>query len=149
VLLTIDEVLTRRPQAGHFLELRTARLMMAGGYRYFSGVGLAFLQHLRVVVELALGMLGSLLLIADGARWIRNFFTEMLREVPQKVMILDGITCVSGVWSSAAASGGARRPKRSCCSGSIVDYGVGTSLPRLVCWRRIDARPGTRKSWTN
>ena len=36
VLLTVDEVLTRRPQAGYFLELRTARLMMAGGYRYFS-----------------------------------------------------------------------------------------------------------------
>jgi hypothetical protein len=89
VLLTVDEVLTRRPQAGHFLELRTARLMMAAGYRHFSGVGLAFVEHLRVVVELALGVLGSLLLIADGARWIRNFFTEMLREVPQKVMILD------------------------------------------------------------
>jgi len=89
VLLTVDEVLTRRPQAGHFLELRTARLMMAAGEWYFSGVGLAFLQHLRVVVGLALGVLGSLLLIADGARPIRSFFTEMLREVSQKVMILD------------------------------------------------------------
>ncbi len=89
VLLTVDEVLTRRPEAGHFLELRTARLMVAAGYRYFSGVGMAFLQQLRVVVELALGVFGSLLLIADGARWIRSFFTEMLREVSQKAMILD------------------------------------------------------------
>jgi len=64
VLLTVDEVLTPRPQAGHFLELRTACLMMAAGYRHFSGVGLAFLQHLQLVVWLALGVLGCLLLIA-------------------------------------------------------------------------------------
>jgi hypothetical protein len=87
VLLTVDYVLTRRPQAGHFLELRIARLTMAAGEWYCSGVGLAFLQHLRVVV--GLGVLGSLLLIADGARALRSFFTEMLREVSQKVMILD------------------------------------------------------------
>jgi hypothetical protein len=30
-----------------------------------------------VVVGLALGVLSSLLLIADGARWIRSFFTDM------------------------------------------------------------------------
>jgi hypothetical protein len=89
VLLTVDEVLTRRPQASQFLELRTARIVTAAGHRYVSGVGTAFLQHLQVVVGLALGVLSSLLLIADGARWIRTFFTDLLSHIARKSMILD------------------------------------------------------------
>jgi hypothetical protein len=89
VLLTVDEVLTRRPEVGRFLELRTARIMTAAGYRYVSGIGTAFLQQLQVVVGLALGVFSSLLLLADGARWIRYFFTDLLRQVRQKTMILD------------------------------------------------------------
>jgi hypothetical protein len=89
VLLTVDEVLTRRPEASHFLELRTACIMTATGYRYVSGVGMVFLQQLQVVVGLALGMFSSLLLIADGARWIRSFFTDMLSQIVRKAMILD------------------------------------------------------------
>ena len=41
VLLTVDEVLTRRPEAGYFLELRTAQIMTQCGSRYLSGVGAA------------------------------------------------------------------------------------------------------------
>ncbi len=89
VLLTVDEVLTRTPVAGHFLELRTARLMSEQGYRYLSGVGAAFLQRLHVAVLLCLGPLRSLLLIADGARWIRSFFTETLATLRDKTMFLD------------------------------------------------------------
>jgi hypothetical protein len=89
VLLTVDEVLTRKPKAGHFLELRTARIMTENGYRYLSGMGAAFLQRLQVAVFLSLGPLSSLLLIADGARWIRAFFSETLAAVAAKTMILD------------------------------------------------------------
>jgi hypothetical protein len=89
VLLTVDEVLTRRPEVGHFLELRTARIMTEQGYRYLSGVDTAFLQQLLVVVLLCLGTLSSLLLIADGARWIRSFFTDTLAVLATKAMILD------------------------------------------------------------
>jgi hypothetical protein len=35
------------------------------------------------------GPLGALLLIADGARWIRGFFTDMLHQTPRKTMLLD------------------------------------------------------------
>jgi len=42
-----------------------------------------------VVVLLALGALSSLLLIADGARWIRSFFLETLAALADKTMILD------------------------------------------------------------
>ncbi len=89
VLLTVDEVLTRKPVAGHFLELRTARIMTERGFRYLSGMGAAFLQRLHVAVLLCLGPLSSLLLIADGARWIRSFFTDTLAAVADKTMILD------------------------------------------------------------
>jgi len=89
VLLTVDEVLTRKPEASRFLELRTARIVTATGSRYLSGIGAAFLRQLLVVVQLALGPLGSLLLIADGARWIRSFFTETLGQIPRRTMLLD------------------------------------------------------------
>jgi hypothetical protein len=89
VLLTVDEVLTRKPEAGHFLELRTARIMTEHGSRYLSGVGAAFLQHLQVAVLLCLAPLGSLLLIADGALWIRSCFTNTLAMIAGKTMILD------------------------------------------------------------
>jgi hypothetical protein len=89
VLLTVDEVLTCRPAAGHFLELRTARLMTEHGSRYLSGIGGAFLQRLHVAVLLSLGPLNSLLLIADGARWIRSFFTDTLAALLDKTMLLD------------------------------------------------------------
>jgi Uncharacterised protein family (UPF0236) len=89
VLLTVDEVLTRRPEVGHFLELRTARLVTEHGSRYLSGVGTAFLQYLQVAVFLCRGPLGSLLLLADGARWIRSFFANTLATLADTTMILD------------------------------------------------------------
>ena len=54
-----------------------------------SGVGESFLRHLLIVVLLALGASRSLLLIADGARWIRAFFIEALAHIPDKCMIVD------------------------------------------------------------
>ncbi len=82
-------MLTRTSEGGRFLELRTARIVTASGSRYFSGIGAAFLQQLLVVVQLALGSLGSQLLIADGARWIRSFFPDTLNQISQKTMLLD------------------------------------------------------------
>ncbi len=89
VLVTVDEVLTRKPAAGHFLELRTARIVMEQGSRYLSGVGAAFLQRLHAALMLSLGPLSALLLIADGARWIRTFFTDTLAALAAKTMLLD------------------------------------------------------------
>jgi len=89
ILATVDEVLTRKPEPHRFWEVRTARVVTAQGYRYLSGVGQTFLQQLLVVLLLALGARRSLLLIADGERWIRAFFTETLAHIPNKTMILD------------------------------------------------------------
>jgi hypothetical protein len=63
VLLTVDEVLTRKPEPQHFCELRTVRIVTSDGYRYLCGVGVSFLRVLLVVVLLALGGRSSLLLI--------------------------------------------------------------------------------------
>ncbi len=52
-------------------------------------MGATFLQHLHVAVLLGLGSLSSLLLIADGARWIRSFFTDLLVSIAAKTMLLD------------------------------------------------------------
>jgi hypothetical protein len=89
VLLTIDEVLRRRQEGDRFVELRTARIATAAGYRSISGVGIAFLHQVRMAVLLALAGVRYLLLIADGARWMGTFFSDMLREVTQKAMIVD------------------------------------------------------------
>jgi hypothetical protein len=90
VLASADEVLTRKSQKRRFWELRTARVATTAGYRYLSGVGESFL-HQWFVLLLILGVGGhrSLLLIADGARWIRNFYTGLLAKIPNKQMILD------------------------------------------------------------
>jgi len=89
VLLTVDEVLTRKPEAGHFVELRTRRLVTERGSRYLSGIGAALLQRVHLGVLLCLEPLSSLLLIADRARSLRTFFTETLAALTDKTMVLD------------------------------------------------------------
>ncbi len=89
VLLTIDAVLTRTPQAHAFGEIRTARIMTAEGTRCLSGTGDTFLQTLRVLTLLSVGPGRSLLLLADGARWIRAFLRTLVVPLPTTLMILD------------------------------------------------------------
>jgi len=89
VLLTIDAVLTRTPRAHQFGEIRTARIMTAEGTRCLSGTGDAFLQTLRVLTLLSVGPGRSLLLLADGARWIRAFWRTLITSLPTTLMILD------------------------------------------------------------
>ena len=89
MLLLVDEVLTRQPDRHHFCELRTAQLVTREGYRYISGTGDPFLHLLLALTLVWLGPQHSLLLIADGARWIRRFFEERLAGVAAKTMVLD------------------------------------------------------------
>ena len=89
VLVTVDEVLTGKPDGEGFWEVRTAKLVTPAGFRYISGTGESFLQVLVALVWLWLGTDRSLLLISDGARWIRTFFTERLADLARKTMLLD------------------------------------------------------------
>jgi len=89
VLLTIDAVLMRTQHAHAFGEIRTARITTAEGTRCLSGTGDTFLQTLRVLTLLSVGPGCSLLLLADGARWIRAFFRTLVVPLPTTLMILD------------------------------------------------------------
>ena len=90
MLLPIDAVLTRTPQAHQVGAIRTARIATAEGTRCLSGTGGAFLQTLRVLTQLSVGPGRSLLLLADGARWIRTFFHSVAASVAPTTMIVDG-----------------------------------------------------------
>ena len=90
LLVTTDEVLTRKPQKRRSWELHTAKVAPAQGHRYLSGVGDSFLQRLfLMLLILGLGRHRACLLLADGARWIRNSFAGYLSEASRVQMILD------------------------------------------------------------
>ncbi len=87
MLLVLDEVLTHAPGQGQFQELRTACLLTADGRRYLSGRGFAFLTQVRAAVAACFDQ--SLLVVADGAGWIRTFYRDHLAHLPHTEMLLD------------------------------------------------------------
>lgn len=89
VLATTDEVLTRKLARRRFNELRTARVMTTEGSRYLSGTGEGFLLLLLVMILLSAGHQRMVLLIADGARWIRAWFAALQVLHSRSTMILD------------------------------------------------------------
>jgi hypothetical protein len=95
VLTTMDEVLTRKLARRRFNELRTARLVTTEGSRYLSGTGDSFLLLLLMMVLLCGGQQRVVLLIADGARWIRNWFAALLALSPKSMRSWTGSTCAS------------------------------------------------------
>ena len=70
-------MLTRKLARRRFNELRTARVVTTQGSRYLSGTGDSFLTLLLVMVLLCAGRKQAVLLLADGARWIRNWFAAL------------------------------------------------------------------------
>ena len=89
VLTTVDEVLTRKPQKRCFWELRTARIVTPEGTRYLSGTGDSFLLLLSVFLQVCLGTHRRLLVIADGARWIRAWYQHFATVGIQSCLLLD------------------------------------------------------------
>jgi hypothetical protein len=89
VLATVDEVLTRKPQKRCFWELRTARIVTPEGTRYLSGTGDSFLLLLSVFLQVCLGRHRRLLVIADGARWIRAWYAGFATLCSQSCLLLD------------------------------------------------------------
>jgi len=87
MLLVLDEVLTRAPEHGQFHELRTACLLTTETRRYLSGRGIAFLRQVQAAVSACVDQ--SLLVVADGAAWIRTFYRDYLADLPQAELLLD------------------------------------------------------------
>lgn len=89
ILATITEVLTRKLARRQFWKLRTARVLTTQGARYLSGTGAGFLLLLLVMVLLCAGQQRVVVLLADGARWIRNWFAALAALSASSTMILD------------------------------------------------------------
>lgn len=84
-----DEVLVRGPKKRQFHELRTARVATREGSRYLSGTGSGFLVVLWTLLLLCGARQRWVTFVADGARWLREFAAERLRELPRAECLLD------------------------------------------------------------
>ena len=87
LVLTLDEALTRAPGRDQHQERRTACLLSTAGRRSFSGVGIALLRQVHAAVHACQER--SLLVIGDGASWIRTFFRDHLASFPGAEMVRD------------------------------------------------------------
>jgi hypothetical protein len=88
-LVNTDEVLTRAVGKRHFWEIRTARVSTPTGTRYLSGTGPALLRQMLVLVLMCAVPWPAVLVVADGARWIRAWCLELRTLVPSSALILD------------------------------------------------------------
>jgi hypothetical protein len=94
VVASVDEIVVRRPAKRRFLELGTAYVRTAGGYRYLSGNIELVLRQLFLLLRLCGGDVQTkILLLGDGARWIIRFFQERLATWPMAALILDWYHC--------------------------------------------------------
>jgi len=94
VVASVDEVVVRRPEKRRFLELGTAYVRTAGGYRYLSGSLEMVLRQLVLLLRLCGGNVETkVVLLGDGARWIRRFFQERLATWPRTALFLDWYHC--------------------------------------------------------
>jgi hypothetical protein len=94
VVASVDDIGVRRPEKRRFLEVRTAYVRTATGYRYLSGPADLVLVQLWLLLRLCGGGLtAKITLLGDGARWIAHFFQERLATWPMTVLILDWYHC--------------------------------------------------------
>jgi len=89
VVSSVDGIQVRRPQKRRFHELRTAKVFTSKGYRYVSGTDASFLGYLQLLICLCLPEGGFLTLLADGARWIGEFYLKCLHCIEHVELILD------------------------------------------------------------
>jgi hypothetical protein len=89
IVASADDVGVRRPEKRRWLEIRTACVRTATGYRYLSGSAQAVLQQLYLLLLLCGGLTAKLTLLGDGARWITTFFKTQIARWPGSELILD------------------------------------------------------------
>lgn len=89
IVASTDDVGVRRPEKRRWLEIRTACVRTATGYRYLSGNAHAVLSQLYLLLVLCGGLSAKLTLLGDGARWIATFFKTQLARWPGSELIID------------------------------------------------------------
>jgi hypothetical protein len=88
VVAATDGIVVRRQERHRWLEIRTARVTTANGYRYLSGLGETFLSQLMLFLLLCRSSgLTWLTLIGDGARWIRDLFQSLTGWTRQEFIL--------------------------------------------------------------
>jgi hypothetical protein len=115
IVVGADEVLVRKPQKRTFFELRTARVQTQEGVRHLSGSGQSFLQLLWVVLLLCGARARRVTLVADGARWIREFVEERLRRLSRFEFVLDWFHVAKRTRELTSMIGGDRASRRALC----------------------------------
>jgi hypothetical protein len=93
VVASVDEIVVRRPEKRRFLELGTAFVRTASGYRYLSGRIELVVPQFFLLFILCGGMYTKITLLGDGARWISRFFQERLAAWPLAALLLDWYHC--------------------------------------------------------
>jgi hypothetical protein len=138
VVAAADGIVVRRPERRRWLEIRTARIATAQGYRYLSGLGETFLSQLLLLLLLCQGSgLTWLTLLGDGARWIRDFFQSLSGWV-RKGLILDWYHLQHKCYELTSLICRGRKAKAELLSPLLLDLWQGqvaAALARLAEYR--------------
>lgn len=89
MLVALDGIVVRGRRKNSRIELRVGRVATVTGYRYISGTGDVFLTRVLAAIKALSGKGRFLIMLGDGASWIRTFFEEHLAAYPDKELILD------------------------------------------------------------
>ena len=90
IVAATDDVLVKRPEKGRSLCIRTARVATCDGFRYLKWRRLRLCCSNSIFSSSSAGPTANgYFSSGDGARWIRNFFTDRLKGFPAKEFVLD------------------------------------------------------------
>ncbi len=82
VALMLDEVVVRGRPKGRRIKEYTARIATAEGFWYVSGRGKSFQRKVLAALRRLKMQIERLIVIADGASWIRDFYSTDLELTP-------------------------------------------------------------------
>lgn len=89
LMIAIDGIVVRGRKKKSKLELRIAHLQTTQGYRYITGTDKTFLKKILAAIKALNGNNLFWIVLADGGKWIRNFYEEDLAYHENKEMVLD------------------------------------------------------------
>jgi len=89
VALLLDEVVVKGRPKGTRIPEYTARIATREGFWYVSGQGPAFRRRVLAALRRLQGPLERLIVLADGAGWIREFYATNLALLALSELILD------------------------------------------------------------
>jgi hypothetical protein len=89
VALMLDEVVVKGRPKGSRIKEYTARIATAEGFWYVSGQGKSFQRKVLAALRRLKMQIERLIVVADGASWIRDFYSTDLALIALSELILD------------------------------------------------------------